>query len=73
MTASRSGRRCAVAERSLEARIERVIRDFPFDDYGMDEVEDIKDEEWLPALAGQIAAEVRSDSASCRCSRGRSD
>ncbi|WP_405536898.1 hypothetical protein [Streptomyces antimycoticus] len=44
---------------SLQQRIEAVIRDFPFDNYGLNDV-DIAlhdypdDQEWVPALARRV-------------------
>lgn len=45
----------------LQQRIEAVIRDFPFDNYGLNDV-DIAlhdhpdDQEWVPALASRVLA-----------------
>ena len=47
----------------LQQRIEAVIRDFPFDNYGLNDV-DIAlhnypdDQEWVPALARRVLAEL---------------
>ncbi|MFH8531505.1 hypothetical protein ACH4GE_24180 [Streptomyces tendae] len=45
----------------LQQRVEAVIRDFPFDNYGLNDV-DIAlhdypdDQEWVPALARKVLA-----------------
>lgn len=47
----------------LQQRIEAVIRDFPFDNYGLNDV-DIAlhdhpdDQEWVPALARNVLAVI---------------
>ncbi|GAA4824431.1 hypothetical protein [Streptomyces ziwulingensis] len=47
----------------LQRKIESVIRDFPFDNYGLNDV-DIAlndhpdDQEWVPALAGKVLAAI---------------
>lgn len=48
-------------ESPLQQRIEAVIRDFPFDNFGMDDVsfaleDDPEAQEWVPALARKILA-----------------
>lgn len=44
-----------------EQKILDAIRSFAFDDYGMDGVEQIKDEEWAPDLARHIAAALHGE------------
>lgn len=41
--------------------IEEAIRDFSFSDYGMDDVDEIKNEEWVPDLATHIITALESD------------
>jgi hypothetical protein len=49
-----------VADMTVQERVEAVLRDFSWDDYGMDDTaiglsEDPDAQEWLPDLAAQIA------------------
>ncbi|MEH0627785.1 hypothetical protein [Streptomyces stelliscabiei] len=49
------------SEPALQQRIEAVIREFPFDNFGMDNVsfaleDDPEAQEWVPALARKILA-----------------
>ena len=39
-------------------RIAKYIREFDFSNYGMDDVDDLKDEEWLEGLALHIALKL---------------
>lgn len=54
------------ASSPLSERIEAAIRDFPFDNYGLNDV-DIAlhdhpdDQEWVPALASAVLSAIRQN------------
>lgn len=53
-------------DKPLQQRIESVIRNFPFDDYGLDDLscllEDDPDaQEWVPALARKVLAAANEE------------
>jgi hypothetical protein len=48
----------AVTADEAAKAVTRALMSFGFDDYGMDDVEEAKDEEWLPDLVIDIVFEL---------------
>lgn len=50
---------CLVCKEALKGRIQKVIREFPFDNYGLDSVDPASENaEWVPDLADEIIGEL---------------